>query len=49
MVLILFATRTLGLSEQAMGLCYMGMGLGTLLGSGWAIGSASASGPGPAC
>jgi predicted MFS family arabinose efflux permease len=32
-VQILFATRTLGLSEHAVGLCYMGMGLGTIVGS----------------
>ena len=32
-VQILFATRTLGLSEQAVGLSYMGMGLGTIIGS----------------
>ena len=30
---ILFATRTLGLSEQAIGLSYAGMGLGTIVGS----------------
>ncbi|MFY9509824.1 MAG: MFS transporter, partial [Rubrivivax sp.] len=30
-VQILFATRTLGLSEQAVGLCYVGMGAGTVL------------------
>ncbi len=32
-VQILFATRTLGLSEHAVGLCYMGMGVGTITGS----------------
>ena len=32
-VQILFATRVLGLSEQAVGLSYMGMGLGTILAS----------------
>ncbi|MDE2275796.1 MAG: MFS transporter, partial [Burkholderiales bacterium] len=32
-VQILFATRVLGLSEQAVGLCYMGVGLGTIGGS----------------
>ena len=32
-VQILFATRTLGLSEQAVGLCYVGMGVGTITGS----------------
>ena len=47
-VQILFATRTLGLSEQAVGLCYMGMGVGT---DRWPACSATASaariGPGP--
>ena len=32
-VQILFATRTLGLSEQAIGLSYTGMGLGTIVAS----------------
>lgn len=32
-VQILFATRTLGLSEQAIGFSYAGMGLGTIVGS----------------
>jgi MFS family permease len=32
-VQILFATRTLGLSEQAVGLSYVGLGLGTIIGS----------------
>ncbi|MDE2368728.1 MAG: MFS transporter [Burkholderiales bacterium] len=32
-VQILIATRTLGLSEQQVGLCYMGMGVGTISGS----------------
>jgi MFS family permease len=32
-VQILFATRTLGLSEQAVGLSYMGMGVGTVVAS----------------
>ena len=32
-VQILFATRTLGLSEQAVGLSYVGMGVGTVLAS----------------
>jgi MFS family permease len=32
-VQILFATRTLGLSEQAVGLSYMGMGVGTIIAS----------------
>ncbi|MFT3664435.1 MFS transporter [Piscinibacter sp.] len=34
-VQILFAARTLGLSEQAIGLSYTGMGVGTVLGSVW--------------
>ena len=32
-VQILFATRTLGLSEQAIGLSYTGMGVGTVIAS----------------
>jgi MFS family permease len=32
-VQILFATRVLGLSEQGVGLSYMGLGLGTIIGS----------------
>ena len=32
-VQILFATRTLGLNEHQVGLCYIGMGLGTIVGS----------------
>jgi predicted MFS family arabinose efflux permease len=47
-VQILFATRTLGLSEQAVGLCYMGMGVGTVVAACWATASATASAPGPA-
>lgn len=46
-VQILFATRTLGLSEQAVGLCYMGMGLGTIIGSVWGRRISSRIGPGP--
>ena len=34
-VQILLATRTLGLSEQAVRLSYTGMGVGTVLGSVW--------------
>ena len=46
-VQILFATRTLGLSEQAVGLCYMGMGLGTITGSVWGRRISQRIGPGP--
>ncbi len=46
-VQILFATRTLGLSEQAVGLCYMGVGLGTIVGSVYGRRVSQALGPGP--
>ena len=46
-VQILFATRTLGLSEQAVGLCYMGMGLGTIVGSVFGRRISLRLGPGP--
>jgi MFS family permease len=46
-VQILFATRTLGLSEHAVGLCYMGMGLGTITGSVLGRRVSLALGPGP--
>jgi predicted MFS family arabinose efflux permease len=46
-VQILFATRTLGLSEQAVGLCYMGMGVGTIVGSVYGRRLSHALGPGP--
>jgi len=46
-VQILFATRTLGLGEQAVGLCYTGMGLGTIAGSVWGRRVSAALGPGP--
>lgn len=46
-VQILFATRTLGLSEQAVGLCYMGMGVGTIAGSIYGRRVSVALGPGP--
>jgi MFS family permease len=46
-VQILFATRTLGLSEQAVGLCYMGMGVGTILGSVYGRRISARIGPGP--
>ncbi len=46
-VQILFATRVLGLSEQAVGLCYVGMGAGTVLASLWGHRISSWLGPGP--
>jgi MFS family permease len=46
-VQILFATRTLGLSEQAVGLSYMGMGLGTIVGSVYGRRISHRIGPGP--
>jgi MFS family permease len=46
-VQILYATRTLGLSEQAVGLCYMGMGLGTITGSVLGRQVSQRIGPGP--
>jgi predicted MFS family arabinose efflux permease len=46
-VLILFATRTLGLSEQAVGLAYIGMGLGTVIGSSFGHRISQRVGPGP--
>jgi MFS family permease len=46
-VQILFATRTLGLSERAVGLCYMGMGLGTITGSLFGRRISHRIGPGP--
>ncbi len=46
-VQILFATRTLGMSEQAVGLSYMGMGLGTILGSVYGRRVSHRIGPGP--
>ena len=46
-VQILFATRTLGLSEQAVGLCYTGMGAGTILASVWGNRISRRIGPGP--
>ena len=46
-VQILFATRTLGLSEHAVGLCYMGMGLGTITGSVLGRRVSARIGPGP--
>ena len=46
-VQILFATRTLGLSEQAVGLSYMGMGVGTIAGSAFGNRISRRIGPGP--
>lgn len=46
-VQILFATRTLGLSEQAVGLSYMGMGLGTIVASVLGNRISRRMGPGP--
>jgi MFS family permease len=46
-VQILFATRTLGLTEQQVGLCYMGVGLGTILGSVYGRRISHRIGPGP--
>jgi MFS family permease len=46
-VQILFATRTLGLSEQQVGLCYMGVGVGTILGSVYGRRISHRIGPGP--
>jgi MFS family permease len=46
-VQILFATRTLGLSEQAIGLSYTGMGLGTVIASVLGNRVSRRIGPGP--
>jgi MFS family permease len=46
-VQILFATRTLGLSEQAVGLAYMGMGIGTIIASVFGNRISRHVGPGP--
>jgi MFS family permease len=46
-VQILFATRTLGLSEQAVGLSYMGMGVGTIVASVLGSRLSRRIGPGP--
>jgi MFS family permease len=46
-VQILFATRTLGLSEQAIGLSYMGMGVGTIVASVFGNRISQRIGPGP--
>ena len=46
-VQILFATRTLGLSEQAVGLSYVGMGVGTIVASVFGNRISRRIGPGP--
>jgi MFS family permease len=46
-VQILFATRTLGMSEQAVGLCYTGVGVGTIAGSLLGRRVSRRLGPGP--
>jgi MFS family permease len=46
-VQILFATRTLGLSEQAVGLSYMGLGVGTISASVFGHRISRRIGPGP--
>jgi len=46
-VQILFATRTLGLSEHEVGLCYMGVGAGTIAGSVLGRRTSHRIGPGP--
>ena len=46
-VQILFATRTLGLNEQQVGLSYMGMGLGTVIASVFGNRISRRVGPGP--
>ena len=46
-VQILFATRTLGLSEQAVGLSYMGMGAGSVVASVFGSRISRRIGPGP--
>jgi predicted MFS family arabinose efflux permease len=46
-VQILFATRKLGLSEQAVGLSYIGLGVGTVLGSALGHRITERLGPGP--
>jgi len=46
-VQILFATRTLGLSEHAVGLCYIALGAGTVTASVWGNRISRHIGPGP--
>ena len=47
-VQILFGTRTLGLSERAVGLCYVALGAGTILASIFGHRAVRRIGPGPA-
>jgi predicted MFS family arabinose efflux permease len=46
-VQILFATRELGLNEQTVGLCFVGVGLGAVLGSVFGHRVSTRIGPGP--
>jgi MFS family permease len=46
-VQILYATRSLGLSEQAVGLCYVGLGVGTVSASLFGHRISARIGPGP--
>jgi len=46
-VQILFATRTLGLSEQAVGMSYVGLGVGTIIASVFGHRISRRAGPGP--
>jgi MFS family permease len=46
-VQILFATRTLGLGERAIGLCFVGLGVGTIVASGFGHRLSRRLGPGP--
>ena len=46
-VQILFATRTLGLSEQAVGMSFTAMGVGTVAASVWGHRISARLGPGP--
>jgi len=46
-VQILFATRALGLSERAVGLCYVGLGVGTVMASAIGYRISRRIGPGP--
>ncbi len=46
-VQILFATRNLGLSERTVGLCFVAVGAGTVLGSLWGHRLSRRIGPGP--
>ena len=46
-VQILVATRTLGLSEQQVGLCFVGTGVGSVLASLWGHRLSQRIGPGP--